>query len=671
MSFSGQGGRRGRGLSFVSGHSRQNQGDFGSAHTINGGQSGSRFSGGSSFGGNARGPYRGGSGRGRGGYNDGRGSEADAMMSDGLGHRQNQSPGRSRGGSSFGESAGPNLAVEEVLVENIDHDTAPEGLGVWLSRKYQAQHGRSLNFVGSETRGNAIVFKMANALEAQAIMQLNGINFRAKKLAISQGQAHASLRAPVNNTGFAGARAPQSRPGGAIEAFRTILRNRYQPEQKYLDLSNMMQDPLLANERIRGFEPESKMGGVICKMIGECCPDVETLSLASNRLTTLSHFSILPTYAPNLTALSFQDNQLRSLRDIEPLRGSEFRQLRELLLSGNPIRDIALQKPGGDVVYRGDIQKLFPTIEILDMEPVGAEITFGVDTMAVELPLQSRTGFVDSPGTAALVNDFVQKFLTSFDANRIALFDLFHDQACFSLSLDSTGRSTKDPRGRDQLAFASWRDVDHNLEKVKSSEKRVSALARGGTNIIRAYERIPRTQHPQYPSPSYIVEGYQTGAGVDLTLFILLHGEFREVETNTNRSFDRTLVLVTPPPGSRSAAAGLPYSVSNDQLNIRAYAGNKAWASITETAPNGSSHSQPAHHHLPQLPDPTLLKQLQLQYQLDDVRQSQVIEFARATGLNYQFSLQCLSETGWSTPAAMQAYQNVKGNIPPEAYQVG
>jgi len=44
--------------------------------------------------------------------------------------------------------------------------------------------------------------------------------------------------------------------------------------------------------------------------------------------------------------LSFQNNQLTTLRDLEPLNGSKFTNLRELVIADNPIKNKELQKFG-------------------------------------------------------------------------------------------------------------------------------------------------------------------------------------------------------------------------------------------------------------------------------------------------------------------------------------
>ncbi|CAM6054816.1 unnamed protein product [Sphagnum tenellum] len=218
---------------------------------------------------------------------------------------------------------------------------------------------------------------------------------------------------------------------GVIAVLRQLIQSRYQPEQKFLDLGNMMSDPMLnsSGQRVQGFTPESKLGGVICKMIGELCPDV----------------------------------------------------------CGAGINALGVNV---DLTLNSDIKKLFPTIQVLDMQPVVGDITFAVDALSVELPLPTKPGFMDSPATAQTV-----------DRN---------------LERQKDGGM-----------------VGHILKKVGCLNfccvgKRIATLARGNVEVIRAFQKIPKTAHPPYPSAAYLVEGFQTGTGDSLTMFILVHGEFRE-----------------------------------------------------------------------------------------------------------------------------------------------
>jgi len=92
--------------------------------------------------------------------------------------------------------------------------------------------------------------------------------------------------------------------------------------------------------------------------------------------------------------------------------------LRELILLDNPIRDRDILKNNDDIEYRSQVTKLFPTIQVLDQTPVGPKISFGLGdvapgaTPAVQrLPAPVRGNFFDSPGTEALVLEFLTRLV--------------------------------------------------------------------------------------------------------------------------------------------------------------------------------------------------------------------------------------------------------------------
>ncbi|KAJ3153566.1 nuclear mRNA export, poly(A)+RNA binding protein [Geranomyces variabilis] len=592
----------------------------------------------------------------------------------------------------------PDVAVDEVIVTGIAADTTPPGLASFISKKMDEIHGSAPEVLDMRVHhSGGIIFKLPNGIEANKVAQLSGVFFRRVKITVQQGRGGTLSRPPSSHTTVSAAMPLMTRSAGGgggpslLEVLRQVIQTRYNADARLLDLTNVISDPDLLKAGVVPFAPDSKFGGVMCKMISQQCPEIETLSLASNQLTTLQPFSALPSFLPKLTALSLGDNLLRSLRDIEPLKGTDLPLLRELVLAGNPVRERELAKAAGLVVFRSNIKKLFPSIDMLDMEPVVGDITFAVDALSMDLPLPTKPGFMDTPETAALVQDFVQTFLGLFETNRRGLLNLYHDHSSFSLMLDTkpvnTAGRPASARERDPHVFSGWRNFDHNLEKNKNTDKRVTTIAKSGHKIIQAFEMLPKIKYPPYPGPQYLVESYQTGTGPDLTLYVFLHGEFKEVSGNTNRSFDRTFVIVAAPPGSQAALAGIPYCVANDQMVVRSYAGNKAWANIkadtqhAQTPSLSSSSSLPATlppqahpgapPHPAQLPDATVLKQLQIHHQLDDERQATIIKFATATGLNYQFSLDCLAQNNWSADAAMHSYMNVKDQIPPAAYQLG
>jgi len=71
---------------------------------------------------------------------------------------------------------------------------------------------------------------------------------------------------------------------------------------------------------------------------------VKTISFANNNLNNLKSLEKLHEWLPDIQNLSFENNNLNTLRDIEPLKGESFKNLRELVIAGNPIKDNELRK---------------------------------------------------------------------------------------------------------------------------------------------------------------------------------------------------------------------------------------------------------------------------------------------------------------------------------------
>lgn len=70
----------------------------------------------------------------------------------------------------------------------------------------------------------------------------------------------------------------------------------------------------------KGFNQDpkqTKFGSVLCKLISQQCPNVETISFAGNRIDSLFFFENLSTFLPNLKNLSFKDNNLRTYGDLQ------------------------------------------------------------------------------------------------------------------------------------------------------------------------------------------------------------------------------------------------------------------------------------------------------------------------------------------------------------------
>ncbi|KAJ1541536.1 nuclear mRNA export, poly(A)+RNA binding protein, partial [Cladochytrium tenue] len=217
---------------------------------------------------------------------------------------------------------------------------------------------------------------------------------------------------------------PGDAMGAAIPTLTAVLQSRYDPNNKFLNLDNLESDPgMTSHPALAGFGGDSletsKIGPVLCKLIGQLFPD----------------------YCMLLQNLSFRDNLIQSYRDIDCLKGAELKNLREIMFSGNPVRARETKRPGGELEYRNKIKQLFPSIQILDQEGFEDEISIPVaEASADVLPETEKGSFLDTTLTADMVQDFLPKFFQLFDKDRPALLQLYAEQAQFSLSVNMDPR---------------------------------------------------------------------------------------------------------------------------------------------------------------------------------------------------------------------------------------
>ncbi|KAI9366015.1 hypothetical protein DFJ73DRAFT_806682 [Zopfochytrium polystomum] len=586
-----------------------------------------------------------------------------------------------------------------------------------------------VNVVGIRTQGDDAFIRTSNIREAQAIFKLSGIRYAGSKLLVSPARMGADGRSRQN--------VPQEFNTTAIPTLTSIIQSRYNAVSKFLNLDNLDADPAMASHpALSGFGGNvletSKIGPVLCKLIGQICPDVLTISLQSNRLTSLRPFQTLSQYCLLLQNLSFRDNQIQSFREIEPLKGNELKNLREIMFTGNPVRDRETRRTGGEAAYRSKIKQMFPTIQILDQADFEDEIAIPSveDNTVKELQDTEKDSFLDSPVTADMIQDFIPKFFSLFDKNRTGLFDLYADQAQFSVSVDMeprfkrSGPAAKSRNSMRYDNFDRWLPFNRNHVTTTDPGRRGSYLAAGPTAIGQAFARLPTTLHPT-SSPAekkmFVADAFQLPMPTGVMLIFTLHGEFTDVELHKARSFSRTFTIIPPPPGSRAAQAGWQYAILNDMLVVRSWAQDRVWMSKPSSpqsavptngplvgvvlpkrgAPNRAMSGMlptgqplramsglettgapvrvmsgieeplsldlnPAAGALPN--DPAVLYALMQSLNLTAAQHELVCQLARETGLNYQFAAQCLSQTDWEPPKAMEAFLNVRATIPSEAF---
>ncbi|TPX36041.1 hypothetical protein SeMB42_g07124 [Synchytrium endobioticum] len=356
-------------------------------------------------------------------------------------------------------------------------------------------------------------------------------------------------------------------PGQHIIILAQVVQSRYDPDRSFLDLSSIDTDPVVIQAGLAEQRAESsKMWPVICKLIGEFCPQVPTISFASNKFRSLQPVSTLREFVPNVCALSFENNPLDKFRDLEPIRGADLKSLREVVFLDTPLRTRELAIANGDLRYRSKITALFPSITMLDQQPILAEISFDLpDTVAAPLPI--KPGFFDSDNTKQAAHHFLQTFYNLYDNNRDALISLYDDSASFSYAIDdSKPRSVGPLQKKRPDNWAAWQSCQRNLHKLKDPVRRVNSIYFGAAAIHPVLLSLPQTKHD---STNWVVDAFQRPDPV--MLFVTVHGEFEEVSTRSKRSLHRTFVVIPSAPGSSPAMAGFPYAIMNDQWTVRTW----------------------------------------------------------------------------------------------------
>ncbi|KAI9205836.1 uncharacterized protein BJ171DRAFT_580486 [Polychytrium aggregatum] len=587
---------------------------------------------------------------------------------------------------SSAPDGGPRRSYNRSKTFNtLAQEGTPRLVTNWSGASKTATEQTFLDFIRSKVRspitiinsvymGDTATLTVEKPAHAIVLKSLSGIYFQGIKLFISIGQSGP----PPDDSGSQ----------TAIQKLTELINSRYDSANRYLNLDNIT-DQLKAIGQ-PDLSESSKLGPVLCKLFEQICPEVESISLAGNDIKTLQPFSTLPTRLPNLANLSFQNNKLFSYQNIDVLPGSQLRNLKHLILLGNPIRDKLLSRPGGDLTYKSDIKKIFPSLEFLDNEQLVGEIRFDVgeeDTMESDLPFKSCKGFMDSLGTSNVVQDFLPKFFSAFDSHRSELSNVYDNNALFSVSVNNHYPPTSKAfgsraGGSGTEYFDTWWTFNRNLQRSKTTDKRIPLLYQGTERIMCALNSLPATRHPLDDTSKFVADAFQIAGpnGVPM-LFIQVHGEFCEInprdnKAGRNRSFDRTLYLVPSTPGSRPHQAGVPYAIINDLLVVRCCTGNKAWANATDYA-DTTTTPKPAPTLQTSTPNSAPAGPMQSQGQnpvpaelahLNPQQLEMVYEISSRTHLNYAYSLQCLSDCGWQMTTALEAFHRHKSNIPSDAY---
>ncbi|KAH7884498.1 hypothetical protein F5I97DRAFT_1812991 [Phlebopus sp. FC_14] len=474
----------------------------------------------------------------------------------------------------------------------------------------------------------------------------------------------------------------------AIDVWREFVNRRYSSETRFLNLESMADDQELGKH---GLLPpgvpgsSSKEAQVIFKLASQLKPTIQTISLANNNIGSGQMLSTLAHYLPQLANLSLQNNNLRVWRDIDYISGKrgKLEHLRELILLGNPLREIEVKNGRADN-YKSAIARRFTSLVMLDQQAI-ATIAFDAPgpsapasekrPTATTFPYEMKPSFITGVENTVISN-FLVRFFPLFDNQRAALLDVYHPSATFSFSVNTTIPARARIQGlHTSREFPNQRKLDwsvwlnggsRNLNRLGGSgaEKAVSTLHLGSEAAIRAMSALPKTQHEiSGSSEKFCIDAWPVGQGENLKLFISLHGQFIEEPSQGIRSFDRAFILMPSAPGSRAKLNGWDVTILSDQWSIRSYSSHEAWRPGRMRVQAGEQLAQQASVAMP--------PQAQLQEALStfsEPQRSLIAQVCERTGLNVKFAVDCLQNNSWNLDSAIANFEQVKGVLSRDAF---
>ncbi|KAL9593974.1 MAG: hypothetical protein Q9219_007279 [cf. Caloplaca sp. 3 TL-2023] len=552
------------------------------------------------------------------------------------------------------------IVVKGVLESTVAHDK-DYGLakcGEWLEERARLGSRKPFEIVCMKSlrwEGDNLVFEVIKS-DTWKILKLDGQQFYNVTLSVKRtnhrSAATRSLTTQDSNITLVD-------PVERTERFKAVLFDRYDAENKVLNLEHLATDlrlaelgtfhPTAARQRSTDFfrdlmrlcESETIFPSRATK-----AEQVTSISLANNDLTNLAPVLQVIRAFPDILNLDLSNNKFEDLRALGLFR-HKFKRLEWLIISPNPID---LKHPE----YQTKIRSLFPSLRTLNSTKIPVDEVTSTAAPDNTLPFATiKDNFQDEGGIA---ESAVKQLIMGTDNDRVALTrNLYDNESTFSVSYNSSA-----PR-LDNAQSASWEPhlkQSRNLKRVTQLEPRIRRMAKGITEIEEALKIFPPTRHPDLvnessrysfdciplpgvPDPHGQLESGVGGFKVDV------HGTFDEFDRNTGlknatRSFDRVFILG---PG----AGEHPLRIISDILILRADGGHEVFS----PAEKATSNLPAAITNLGVPTNSNTDKELN--------QANMTAEVSQATGLTIEWANTLLNDSGWNFQVALENFKLAKG----------
>ena len=303
------------------------------------------------------------------------------------------------------------------------------------------------------------------------ICQLSGIRYFQEKLLI-QSTVQTEVKKTEQNTADYSVQ---------IEHF---VRNRISSDSKSISFDSTA-DVLRTKYKLPFHFNQKHFVDKILDCIAALSRNVETISFAKNNIHSLYPFSQLWYKLPSIKNVSFEDNSIASLKDLDYI--VKIQTMEDLILSGNPVTRIA--------DYFKTLKSKFPVLRYLDRREVFRRTT-GLSPTRTSSHLTPRAffgsvgNFFDTVETSSFVEAVFSKFFNLFDTDRSQLMSLYSTDAVFSIN------SVKyDPRITHKLTpkRPGWRIGFFDSKDLFSNAANCTKISSAEIELF--FQQIPKTQH--------------------------------------------------------------------------------------------------------------------------------------------------------------------------------
>ncbi|KAE8607567.1 hypothetical protein XENTR_v10011213 [Xenopus tropicalis] len=410
-----------------------------------------------------------------------------------------------------------------------------------------------------------------------------------------------------------------------LEHFKNCMQKRYDGAHQALDMKAVRSDPDLVANKVDLILNRKCYMTTMLQIIEDNVPELLSLDISNNKLYKLDDLEEITLKAPNLKILNLSQNLLKSDRELDKVKGLK---LEELWLDGNPLCDTFRDQTN----YISAVRERFPKLLRLDGHELPPPITFDVETPTTLPPCKGS--YLASDDIKALVLRFLQQYYACYDSeDRQGLLNVYHDEACCSLSIPSNPGQNPS-----RSSLGEYFKDSRNIRRLRDPTLRFKLLKHKRLNVVGFLNELPRTQHDLN---SFVVD---ITAHSNTLLCFVVNGIFKEVEgqsSNPVRAFSRVFIAV---PGSDGGLL-----LVNDEQFIRNATTEEIRKAFATPAPTPSSSPVPV---------------------LAPVPHDMVQAFIQVSGMNAEWSQKCLEDNGWDFDQAGQIFMklNAEGKIPDVAF---